>query len=48
VQLDTRQGRLGTGKAFEPQHRLSDFLDETMVGMPHHLLDDIGTYSGKP
>ena len=41
VQLDTRQCRLGTGETFEAQHRSRDFLDEAMVGMPHHLLDDV-------
>ena len=41
VQLDTCQCRFGTGKAFKAQHRSSDFLDEAMVGMPQHLLDDI-------
>ena len=41
VQLDTRQCRLGTDETFEAQHRSRDFLDEAMVGMPHHLLDDV-------
>ena len=41
MQFNARQGCLGTGEAFETEHRSRDFLDEAMDGMPHHLLDDV-------
>jgi hypothetical protein len=41
MQLNASQGCLGTGEAFETQHGPSNFLDEAMIGMPHHLFHDV-------